>query len=155
MNANSTTLEGKQSVTVDSLPEHPLFRGLSERHRQIMTECSERASFDAGEVVVETGEPTDRFFLLVSGSIRVETRGERDPVKVQTIGPGGILGWSWLFPPSCWNFDAIAEEPTEAIFFSSSRLCQACNRDREFGLELFRRMSPAKRSQGFSTPSEN
>jgi hypothetical protein len=51
------------------------------------------------------------------------------------------LGWSWLFPPYYWHFNAIAEEPTETVFFYGSRLLQECDRNHDFGYELFKRMS--------------
>ena len=70
MNANLTTPDSKQAYTAESLPDYPLFDGLSERHRQILAECSMRASFNAGEVVVEAGEPAKCFYLVVSGSGR-------------------------------------------------------------------------------------
>jgi CRP-like cAMP-binding protein len=141
MNANSTLPDGKRAFTAESLPDHPLFRGLSERHRQILAECSMPASFTAGESVVETGEPANCFYLVITGSIGLETLGSRAPMRVQTIGPGDILGWSWLFPPYYWHFNAIADEATEAIFFYGSRLRQECDRDHDFGYELFKRMS--------------
>jgi hypothetical protein len=48
---------------------------------------------------------------------------------------------SWAFPPYYWHFNAIADEPTEAIFLYGSRLRQECDRDHDFGYELFKRMS--------------
>jgi CRP-like cAMP-binding protein len=151
MSAELTLPEETQTVESESLPDYPLFRGLSGRHRKTLAECSERASFDAGETVVETGEPTDRFYLVTSGSIGLETPGALPTEPVKTVGPGGILGWSWLFPPYFWQFNAIAKEPTEAIYFSTSRLCQACDRDREFGFQLFKLMSPATAALSSST----
>ena len=100
-----------------------------------------RASFGRGKTVVETGEPANCFYLLISGSLGLETPGARIPLQVQTVGPGEILGWSWLFPPDCWHFDAIAAEPTETIFFHGSRLRQECERDQTLCYELFTRMA--------------
>ncbi len=100
-----------------------------------------RATFEPGTVVVETGEPANCFYLIVKGQVALETRGDLSPLRVQTIGPGDVLGWSWLFPPYCWHFDAIAKEKTEAIFFYGSRLRQECDRNHDFGYELFKRMS--------------
>lgn len=127
--------------TAESLPDHPLFHGLNGRHRHILAECSMRARFAAGEMVVETGEPANCFYLVVSGVIALATPGGRAPLRVQSIGAGDILGWSWLFPPYYWHFNAIAEAPTEAIFFYGSRLHQECDRNHDFGYELFKRMS--------------
>ena len=100
-----------------------------------------RATFEPGTLVVETGEPANCFYLIVKGHVVLETRGDHSPLRVQTIGPGDVLGWSWLFPPYCWHFDAIAKERTEAIFFYGSRLRQECDRNHDFGYELFKRMS--------------
>ncbi len=140
MNAISITSEGRPGFTAESLPDHPLFHELSNRHRQILAECSMNASFREGDVVVEAGEPADCFYLVISGLIAMEIPGARDPQQVQNIGPGDILGWSWLFPPDFWQVNATTLEPTEVVFFHASRLRQECDRDREFGCELFKRM---------------
>jgi CRP/FNR family transcriptional regulator, cyclic AMP receptor protein len=141
MNAISTGQEGKQAFGTQLLPDHPLFHGLSERHREILAECSMHASFSAGETVVEAGDPADCFYLVISGSIGLETPGSHTPLRVEVIGPGDILGWSWLFPPDYWHCNAIAVVPTEAIYFYGSRLRQECDRDRDFGCEMFKRMA--------------
>jgi len=141
MNALMTAPEAKRAFTAQSLPDHPLFHGLNTRHRQILADCSMHATFVPGEVVVETGEPANCFYLVINGLISLETPGARAPMRVQTIGPGDILGWSWLFPPYYWHFNALAEERTETIFFYGSRLRQECDRNHDFGYELFKRMS--------------
>jgi CRP-like cAMP-binding protein len=62
-------------------------------------------------------------------------------MPIQTIGPGDVLGWSWLFPPYYWNFDARALEPTTAIFFYGTRLRDECEQDKALGYELMKRMT--------------
>ena len=57
------------------------------------------------------------------------------------VSGGGLLGWSWLFPPYIWHFDARAVEPTTAIFFYGTILREYCDKDPALGLELFKRMS--------------
>jgi CRP/FNR family cyclic AMP-dependent transcriptional regulator len=136
-----TVPDVERPFTGDSLPDHPLFGELTGRHRHILAECSMRASFDANEVVVEIGKPANCFYLVISGSIALETPGNHTPFRVQAIGPGDILGWSWFFPPYYWHFNAVAEEPTEAIFFYGSRLSQECDRNHDLGYELFKRFS--------------
>lgn len=131
----------KRPFTAQSLPSHPLFEQLSGRHRHILAECSMQASFTAGDMVAETGKPANCFHLVVSGSIALEACGDRSPTRVQVIGPGDILGWSWFFPPYYWHFNAVAEEPTETIFFYGSRLSQECDRNHDLGYELFKRMA--------------
>ena len=58
---------------------------------------------------------------------------------MDTIGPGDLLGWSWMFPPYVWRFTARAVEPTDAIFFYGTILRQYCEKDHSLGYELFKR----------------
>jgi CRP/FNR family transcriptional regulator, cyclic AMP receptor protein len=152
MSAILTAPEAETALAADLLPDHPLFAGLSEAHRQILAECSVRASFIAGETVVETGDPADCLYLVISGSLALETPGGRASLRIRIIGAGDILGWSWLFPPDCWHFDAVAEEPTELIYFRGSRLRQACDRDQKLAYELFKRLAQ-RSSVGKSVPA--
>jgi signal-transduction protein with cAMP-binding, CBS, and nucleotidyltransferase domain len=141
MNATLTAPKARSAFTADSLPEHPLFHGMGERNRHILAECSMHAVFEPGTLVVATGQPANCLYLIVCGLVALENPGIHSPARVQAIGPGDVLGWSWLFPPYCWHFNAMAEEHTEAVFFYGSRLRQLCDRDHDFGYELFKRMS--------------
>jgi CRP-like cAMP-binding protein len=127
--------------TAETLPDHPLFEGLNLQFRQILAECAMRADFEPGDKVVETGQPANCIYLVVRGSIALETPGVQSPAPIQTIGAGDILGWSWLFPPYYWHFDAVARESTQAIFFYGSRLRQQCDRNHDFGYEFIKGLS--------------
>jgi CRP/FNR family cyclic AMP-dependent transcriptional regulator len=130
----------KFDFSVETLPEHPLFGGLKVEFRQTLAECAMRRDYEAGSMVVGAGEPANGFYLIISGSIDLETP-ERAPARVQTIPAGGILGWSWLFPPYYWHFNAMAAEPVQTIFFYGSYLRQQCDRNHDFGYEVVKSMS--------------
>ena len=38
-------------------------------------------------------------------------------MTIETIEAGEVLGWSWLFPPYRWHFDARALAPVRATAF--------------------------------------
>src|SRR6185437_8345200 len=96
-----------------------------------------------GQTILREGEMANRFYLVESGKIVLESgEGFGDPVVVETIGAGDLLGWSWMFPPYVWNFTARAIESTRAIFFYGTILREYCERDHSLGYELFKRMSP-------------
>jgi CRP-like cAMP-binding protein len=57
------------------------------------------------------------------------------------LGAGDVLGWSWLFPPYLWHFDARAATPTTAIFFYGTRLRELCDENHDLGYELMKRVS--------------
>lgn len=141
MNMTLREPSNKAAFSAETLPEHPLFHGLSGNYRHVLAECSMHASFAAGDRVVAMGEPANCFYLIISGHVALETPGSKSQLRVQTIGAGDILGWSWFFPPYYWHFNAIAQVPTEAIFFYGTRLCRECDQNHDFGYELFKRMS--------------
>jgi len=98
--------------------------------------------FKAGELIFKEGDPANRFYIIQSGEVQLESeRGDGPPVAIQTIGAGDVLGWSWLFPPYYWHFDARALTDTKAIFFYGTWLRDSCERDHDFGYAMLRRMS--------------
>ena len=100
--------------------------------------------FKAGTPIFTAGGPANRFYLLLSGEVALEAAGdkrddERKSLVIATLGAGEVLGWSWLFPPYYWLFDARAVAPVHAIFFYGSRLREECETDHELGYQLMKR----------------
>jgi CRP/FNR family cyclic AMP-dependent transcriptional regulator len=60
---------------------------------------------------------------------------------VQLLEAGDALGWSWLFPPYEWHFQARAVEPTRAVVFNAAHLLVACEKDHDLGYDLMKRMA--------------
>jgi CRP/FNR family cyclic AMP-dependent transcriptional regulator len=50
-----------------------------------------------------------------------------------------VLGWSWLFPPYRWQFDARAVEPVRAFRLDGNCLRTKCEADHDLGYELVKR----------------
>ena len=149
INKNKTTTAHEADAGVGSMPlleaavrGQPLFKGMTWHQCDVLIASAMPAHFEPGERVFKTGDPANRFYLIQTGSVMLESV-ERDqaPVEIQTIGPGETLGWSWLFPPYCWHFDARALEVTEAIFFYGTGLREKCESDHRLGYELMKRMA--------------
>jgi CRP-like cAMP-binding protein len=84
----------------------------------------------------------NRFYLIENGTVILEAPSFDDsPVLIETLSAGDLLGWSWLFPPYRWHFDARATGPTTAIFFYGTVLREYCEKEPSLGYELFKRMS--------------
>jgi CRP/FNR family cyclic AMP-dependent transcriptional regulator len=121
---------------------HPFFRELAPQHRQLLAEAAMLKEFTSGEIIFKEGDPANRFYILLSGEVEVLSEGkEGTVVPVSRIGPGDVLGWSWLFPPYYWNFAARATENTRAIFFYGTWLRESCERDHDFGFAMLKQMS--------------
>lgn len=121
---------------------HPFLAGLNREQLGVLTDCAMATHFKKGQTILRQGEYANRFYLIESGTIALESRpGPGEPVMIESIGAGDLLGWSWMFPPYVWHFTARATEPTDAIFFYGSILRESCEHDHSLGYELFKRMS--------------
>jgi CRP-like cAMP-binding protein len=121
---------------------HPFLAGMNRSQLALLTDCAMVVHFNPGEVIFREGELANRFYLIETGKVILESSGRAgDPVIIDGVGAGDLLGWSWMFPPYVWHFTARAMERTEAIFFYGTILREYCERDHTLGYELFKRMS--------------
>jgi len=122
--------------------DHPFLTGMKPEHVDILTACAVEKSFAAGEMIFLESGLADRFVFVLDGKISLEIPAHGSAsIPVQVITSGEVLGWSWLFPPFRWHFDARAVEPTRVIAFTAAHLLVACERNHDFGYELMKRIS--------------
>jgi CRP/FNR family transcriptional regulator, cyclic AMP receptor protein len=121
---------------------HPFLAGMKHEQLALLTDCAIPVHFEKGQIIFQEGEMANRFYLIETGKVVLESSGEHGhPVLVDMIGAGDLLGWSWIFPPYVWHFTARAVEKTAAMFFYGTILREYCERDHSLGYELFKRMS--------------
>ena len=71
-----------------TLGSMPLFATLDPRYIQAVAALAREVTKPAGSVLMREGEPAESFYLIVSGTVRVE----RDGVPVRSMSEGGYLG---------------------------------------------------------------
>jgi CRP/FNR family transcriptional regulator, cyclic AMP receptor protein len=124
------------------LAAHPFLKGMSPHHYELLALCAMPTEFDAGQIVLREGEPATGFYLIESGTVVLEGKtDDGKTVVIDTISAGEPLGWSWLFPPYLWSFDARATEPCTAICLSGLLLRQHRDDDLTLSQELHKRVS--------------
>jgi CRP/FNR family transcriptional regulator, cyclic AMP receptor protein len=134
--------ESSSHAKLDALvAHHPFFIGLKPEHIRLLADCAMATNFERNQIIFRAGEMANRFYLIEQGHVNLEAGDEEQPVVIDRIGAGDLLGWSWIFPPYRWHFAARATEPTGAIFFYGTILREYCERDPALGYELFKRMS--------------
>jgi CRP/FNR family transcriptional regulator, cyclic AMP receptor protein len=122
------------------LMEHPFVCGLESRYIDLMVSCASNVRFHPGEFIFREGGNADQFYLLRHGRAAIEIyAAERGSITVMTVGEGEVLGWSWLFPPYRWMFDAKALDLTRGIALDGKCLRAKCDEDHELGYELMKR----------------
>jgi CRP-like cAMP-binding protein len=129
--------------TIESLlREAPFFAGLPPEHVELVAGCAANVHFDEDEVLFREGEQADTFFLVRHGSVAVEMFVPgRGAATIETIEAGEIIGWSWLFPPYRWHFDARALVPVRATSFDGACIRAKCADDAVLGSELLSRFA--------------
>jgi CRP-like cAMP-binding protein len=125
-----------------AIAAHRFVAGMRPAFLKRLTDAAMFKQFARDEVVFREGDPANRFYLICRGKIALESRrNDESAPLVQFVEEDEVLGWSWLFPPYYWHFDARAVEPTSAIFFYGTRLREQCENDPAFGYDLMKRMA--------------
>ena len=124
------------------LKEHRFFRELAPDYLKTLAGCAANVRFRAGDVIFREGAAANQFYLIREGRIAIEVFVPgRGALTIQTLGAGEVLGWSWLFPPYRWTFDARAGEEVRAFALDGKCLRDKCEADHDLGYELMKRFS--------------
>ncbi|MDJ0653368.1 MAG: cyclic nucleotide-binding domain-containing protein [Xanthomonadales bacterium] len=124
------------------ISEHAFFSDLPERYCKLIGGCGKAEVFEPGQFLFKTGNKATQFFLVRHGQVALELHAPgKDVFRFQTIGHGGIVGWSWLFPPFTYMFDARAIEQTRVVTFDGLCLRGKCEEDHELGYRVIKRFA--------------
>jgi CRP/FNR family transcriptional regulator, cyclic AMP receptor protein len=129
--------------TVETLlHDVPFFDGLAAADLALLAGCGANVRFREDELIVRDGDSADTFFVLRHGRVALETFvPTRGAVTIETLEAGEVLGWSWLFPPYRWHFDARALSLVRATRFDGACLRAKCEADPRLGYELMSRFA--------------
>jgi CRP-like cAMP-binding protein len=123
--------------------ESPVFDRMAKEHLELIAGCAQNTGFEAGEYLFREGGEADTFYLVRHGRVLLETFVPgRGALTVETVDDGDVVGWSWLFPPYRWHFDARALDMVRAVAFDGACLRGKIESDRTLGYELLSRFSP-------------
>ncbi len=126
----------------EMISSHPFLAGTDARFEHLFFDTALFEQYGAERFVFRAGEPANRFYLVHSGRIALESSepGEEKRI-IQTVGAGEALGWSWLFAPYLWHFGARTVGPSEAISLNADYLRQMIADNPAFGRDLVLRIS--------------
>jgi CRP-like cAMP-binding protein len=128
---------------IEELIAHvPTFAGLEQEQLALIAGCGKNEHVEAGALLFREGEPANTFYLVRRGNVSLEVHAPgRGPLRIDTLEPGEVVGWSWLFEPYRWQLDARALESCSLIAFDGACLRGKCESDHELGYQLMVRFA--------------
>ena len=129
--------------TLDRLVlESSVFSGMDDLYAELIAGCAADVGFEAGETLLREGDPQMSSTSSGSGRVALELYVPgRGALTIETIEAGSVVGWSWLFAPYVWHFDARAVAPVRAVAVDGACLRGKCDDDPALGYELMQRFA--------------
>jgi CRP-like cAMP-binding protein len=126
----------------DLLAGHPFFADLPAADIDLVAGCGRNVHFAAGQEVFAEGSEANAFFVIRHGRVALSVHSPAGgELTIATLGDGDVLGWSWLFPPHRWQFDARAVDGTSAVALDGACLRGKCEDDTALGYRLMARFA--------------
>ncbi|MFF9348823.1 Crp/Fnr family transcriptional regulator [Streptomyces sp. NPDC014734] len=107
---------------------------LPAQYRTRLLRVGRDVNFDQGVRLFDEGDVADRFWILRSGTITLDFRvpGDRT-AAIENLGPGELVGWSWLFEPCLWHLGAETMTPVRTHEFDAATIRMMMDADPAFG----------------------
>ncbi|MFG2715606.1 cyclic nucleotide-binding domain-containing protein [Streptomyces goshikiensis] len=105
--------------------------------RSQLMELAREVNFDEGTPLFREGGHADRFWIVRSGTVTLDVHvpGRRAAV-IESLGPGQLVGCSWLFKPYSWRLGAEAMTPVRAYELDADHVRTLMGADAAFGSAL-------------------
>ncbi|HHK42552.1 MAG TPA: cyclic nucleotide-binding domain-containing protein [Planctomycetaceae bacterium] len=123
----------------DAIPAIPLFRDLTEDQQRQLASICRLESFESGTLIYETGQPSDRIYILLSGEVEVMPLEASGPTIL--VRPGECLGEMSLLRATPHSAAARARTAVEAAVIDHDDLLQLARRRPDVGATIFRNLA--------------
>lgn len=136
------------STIAGMLADYPPLSALDGQALELMASFARLEQFDAGQRILRTAEPADTLYVVRHGRVAIEMPSSRGgSIVIETLGPGEVLGVSWMLPPYRLSFDARCMDQCGVIAIDAAALRDACDADPSLGYGLYKELSGVVRER--------
>ena len=96
--------------------------------------------FHRDQLIFPEGARSEYLYIIVAGSVALESIAAGRPLRIQTLHAGDAMGWSALVPSSVTHFQARALSEVSTLAFRGDVLRQACDQDSALGYAFMKRL---------------
>ena len=98
------------------IPKSPLFEEMNEEEREAVVRGMALERFSEGDIVITEGEQGSSLYVVVSGSVKVYTRGQRgESMYLAQLSEGDFFGEVSVLTGKPRTATITASEPTELL----------------------------------------
>ena len=131
-------------VTLDRLDKLSFCKGLSKEYMNQLISLGEFRTYEPGQCLFLEGVTSTEVYLLVEGKAALEeSLPGREPMRVQTVNAGELLGWSPVLGLGCMTATARALTPARALALNAAKILALAEVDPKFGQDFMRRTATA------------
>ena len=124
------------------ISELDFFKGFPEKFINLIYGCASNVVLKQGEYFCHEGENVTHFYAVRSGKVAIDIPYPgRGNITIQTIGPGEVFGWGWLFHPYQSRFSARVQSDVRAFAFDGTCLRNKLEENHHLGYELIQRFA--------------
>ena len=105
-----------QRASAAILAQVPLFKRVSPADRERLIGVSTIREYDRGDIVFHEGDPSDTFYVVLAGRIKVYKHGpDGHDIILEMFGPGGPLGAVATYESRPYPASAAPVEPSTCL----------------------------------------
>ncbi|HZE38334.1 MAG TPA: cyclic nucleotide-binding domain-containing protein [Stackebrandtia sp.] len=125
------------------------FSTLTDEELSLVGATGREVTYQAGQRLFHEGTHARGCWVIERGLVDIDD----GTVVVDSLGPGDVIGWSWLLPPHLWHFGAVTVSDVSAVYLDTDRLSRFLDSEPELGYRfvkkvcevLLRRLQAARR----------
>ena len=122
--------------------KHRFLEAFTPAQAEALCRLATEVRFAPGETILRQHEAADGFYLIEKGEVSLEYQlPNKETVLIQKLGPGELLGLSWLFAPYRWEFSAVAISSVTAKFLRAADVREKCDQDPKLGYKLMEELA--------------
>ncbi|MBA4189871.1 MAG: Crp/Fnr family transcriptional regulator [Planctomycetaceae bacterium] len=116
----------------------------TEDELRLLMPAAQVEQYPAGTSVFREGDHLSHIFIVTTGTVALEISGpDYRPRRIQTVGPGELLGWSPLLGTGAMTAGARATTQVRVVAIDAKALLEVCEADPRFGYQFMRRTAVA------------
>ena len=112
-----------QPTPAEIIKGFAVFQAMKPAHLKKLAGLAAEKKCRANTFLMREGDEANSLYLIQQGRVALEVHlPGKGTTQLESLGPGDIIGISWMFAPYQWQLDARATESVIALSFDGAAL---------------------------------